>query len=50
MEMLIWFLVYVVLILAMARWRDHLDAVGSKKQRPTSRASASRVSRRRLPS
>ena len=40
MEVMIWFLVYLLLILALARWRDHHDAARSKKRRPTNGAQA----------
>jgi hypothetical protein len=35
MQVVIWFLVYLLLIVALTRWRDHLDAARSKKHRRT---------------
>jgi hypothetical protein len=46
-EVMIWFLAYLVLILAMARLRDHLDASRTTKRRRTTRARNGGVSRRR---
>ena len=33
MQVMLWFLVYLLLIVALARWRDHLDAKRTPKRR-----------------
>jgi hypothetical protein len=47
MQMMIWFLVYLLLILALARWRDHHDAARTKKHRRDHAARGRGLSRRR---
>jgi hypothetical protein len=45
-EVMIWFLVYLVLMLAMSRWRDHLDAARSQTRRRAKKARNGGVLRR----
>jgi hypothetical protein len=33
MQVMLWVLVYLLLIMALARWRDHLDAKKTPKRR-----------------
>lgn len=49
MEMVVWFLLYVVLILALASWRDHHDGARSTRSRGIGGPSAlGRSARRRV--
>lgn len=48
MQLMIWFLVYLLLILALARWRDHHDSPRTKKREQGDDASRGRPSARKL--
>ena len=46
MQVMLWFLVYLLLIVALARWRDHLDVRGTTKRRRADGARAGDATRR----
>jgi hypothetical protein len=45
-EVVIWFVFYLVLILAMSMWRDHLDAAPTRTRRRSKKARDRGMSRR----
>ena len=48
MEVLIWFAVYLVLIAALATWREHHDARAKKHRRAAGRLGSESPAHRRL--